>query len=185
MDEDTRDFFRQKDRAYKIGKLRDELVRWEPRLRAQIGLAALAVALAFVLLAVGVGLGDWFFTGAEETATSVTCDDDYNYEEEDGLTVEAFTDANGTPCWRETRVDSVSVVHHWPAGVAFPVYLLMLVACFLVGVGGFGGGIVVAVGVFTEWGVDAWRHTYIEERVRKLEEQLDREERDENEGPGE
>ena len=94
---------------------------------------ALLVA-GIVVVTLGLGLGDWFINHSQDTETTVVCDDDYFFDE-DETNVEFLDDG----CVRTTEETTRTFVHDWPIMAAAPVFIVFgLLMIVLVGGGALG-----------------------------------------------
>lgn len=163
---------RERDIANAVNRLRQSMFDWQPPLRARVALALGCLLVGFGILAGAITGMTWWFAGEDTTETTVYCDDDYTYDEEDGVTVEAFTDANGTPCWRETRQTWTGVTDGWPVGLSIPVNTLVFLFCGVLAVIGFFGGLIMLVYPFTEHASDWWRDIWSDVKAESLAGQM-------------
>lgn len=163
---------REQEIAEAVYRLRQSMIDWMPPLRARVALALGCLLVGFGILAGAISAATWWFAGEDTTETTVYCDDDYTYGEEDGVTVEAFTDANGTPCWRETRQTWTGMTDGWPVGLSIPVNTLVFLFCAVFALVGFFGGLIMLVYPFTDHATDWWRDIWCDLKAEALAEKM-------------
>jgi len=105
--------------------------------RLVLGVVGVIVGLGMV--GAGVQFGDWWFTGADETTNTVSCDyddedgydedddDDDVYYPEDGRLVVHFQDESGVWCARTIRSTETYLTTDWPLWLAAPSWVVTLV----------------------------------------------------------
>lgn len=114
---------------------------WRP------ALASAGVLIGLLIMGVGFQFADWFLNHSDGVETSVSCDDDYYYDE-DEYEVEQFENEAGVWCHRTTEEVTYSLTHGWPVGFAAPVWVLACVLMLVLMVGGFGGALLSVVMMF-------------------------------------
>lgn len=156
------------ERDVKITEVRREMATWTPSWWARPLMASAMVLIGFTLLGLAIAADMWWFAGVDTVETSVTCEDDFVYEDDEDTTVEGFTDPNGTPCWRVTADATDGISEHWPAAVALPLSLLVIVVTFIVGVGGIAFFVFMAVYLCGAAGLESFRDYMIEAKIAEV-----------------
>jgi len=117
--------------------------------------AFVGVIVGLLLLGVGFQLGYWWINGDTEEYTTVSCDDDYTYND-DGQ-AERFQDESGTWCLRTTKEINEVQSEGWPLWLAAPAWVLALAVTLALVVGGVALAVyVIAVTVDRELREDFW-----------------------------
>lgn len=112
-------------------------------MRGRVTVAVVGILTGLLMIGLGIQFTAWFFTSSTSTETSVSCDDEFYYDE-DEVDVEYFEQAEGIWCHRSTKETSDWVVDGWPLWLTAPTVIL---ACVLIAALVLGGTVLAVLAV--------------------------------------